>query len=346
MHFPFQQLLLQAPALRSFWLALLILLAFFGCKQNNEALKDQEAARPIALTLCHGSITNILPHLALSQGYFAEEGLQVSIREMDGKKAFDGLGSGECNFAVSGPPPIATADHTRNSFTILATILEDDDATQIVARRDHGIASPSDLRGKRIAIKRGTHSNIFLDKFLRAHGLKASEINLVDLELPEMLKALTTGDIDAFSMTSNLVHDAAEKLGDRAVIFSMAGLNASRAILTTRPDVPMNREKTPGMLKALIKAEKYAAKNPTAAKKSLLKNGQGLTEEEVNSIWKRATIEVTLSNSLLLCLEEQFRWQTAQDKTKAPGSMPNYLDFISPGYLKAIKPDAASVLAP
>ncbi len=323
--------------------SLVLLFLIAGCKQSDKPVSPGPQAAPAALTICHGSIIDILPRIALEQGYFAEEGLTVTLKDLDGQQAFSGLLQGECNFAVSGAPPIVLADPQATPFAILATIFSDDDSAKIIARRDRGIATPQDLKGKRIGVKKGVVGHLFLDLFLMQHGLGQNEVVPVFMAPETFQAALASGEIDGFSMTNRMVRAAAKGLGEKGVVFAAPGLCPIHGILTTRLDIPPNLQATPGVLKALVRAEQYAKREPAAAKGLVAKAAQ-LSAQEMEETWGRATIEVALANSLFVHLEDQYRWQREQGGSQAPPNMPNYLDLVAPGYLRAIKPDAVSVI--
>ena len=317
---------------------LMLLLLVGGCKQK----EGPPAAAPIAVTICHGSVTDILPRIALEQGYFAEEGLAVTLKDLDGKLAFDGMLKGECNFAVSRAPPIVLADPKITPFAILATLLSDDDSTRIVARRDRGVATPQDLKGKRIGVKKGVIGHLFLDLFMMKYGLAQNEVHQVFMDSDKLQPALANGEIDGFSMTNKTVNATARTLGDKGVVFAEPGLNTIHAILTTRLDIPLNQQAASRALKALVRAEQYAKREPAAAK-GLVAKAAALPAQELEEIWSRSTIEVVLAASLFVHLEDQYRWQMERGGSSGPATMPNYLDLVFPEYLRAVKSDAVSV---
>lgn len=320
-----------------------LLLVAGGCKRNEEAGSQGNQAAHLAVTFCHGSVTDILPRIALEQGYFAEEGLALTLKDLDGKQAFDSMLEGDCNFAVSGAPPIVLADPHRTPFAILATVLSDYDSTRIIARRDLGIGTPQDLKGKRIGVKKGVLSQLFLDLFMMKHGLAQNEVVRVFMEPEAFQLALAKGEIDGFSMTNRMVNAAATALGDKSVVFAEPGLNPILGILSTRPDIPLNLQATPRLLRALIRAEQFVKNEPVAAKELVAKENR-ISPREIEGIWARTTIDVALPNFLFVHLEDQYRWQVERGGSPGlGGGMPNYLDLVLPEYLRAIKPDAVTL---
>ena len=343
MHHHFGNRLLSSGCRRCVVVGLVLLLLIPGCKQQDEAASKKQQDATVAVTICHGSVTDILLRIALEQGYFDKEGLSVTLKHLDGKQAYDGMLQGECNFAVSGAPPIVLADPRRTPFTILATVMSDNDSARIIARRDRGIATPVDLKGKRIGVKKGVIGHLFLDLFMMKHGLAQNEVTPVFMESEALPAALASGEIDGFSMTNKMVNVAARSLGDNGVVFAEPGLCPIYGILTTRPDNALNLQAAPRLLKALVRTEQYVKSEPDAAKALVAKDAK-LSPQETEEIWGRTTIEVALANTLFIHLEDQHRWQTERGGDSASAGMPNYLTLVSPEFLRAIKPASVSII--
>ena len=70
--------------------------------------------------------------------------------------------------------------------------------TALVTRKDSGITKPADLRGKRVAVTRGTDPDIFLIRALASVGLTEKDIRPVLLQHPDGRTALDRGDVDAW----------------------------------------------------------------------------------------------------------------------------------------------------
>ncbi|MEO8006411.1 MAG: ABC transporter substrate-binding protein [Betaproteobacteria bacterium] len=67
----------------------------------------------------------------------------------------------------------------------------------IIAKKDSGIAAIRDLKGKKVATLLGSMNDIHLLSQLSNAGLKAEEVQILQMNLPDMPIALARGDIDA-----------------------------------------------------------------------------------------------------------------------------------------------------
>ena len=63
---------------------------------------------------------------------------------------------------------------------------------------DSTIQKLEDLRGKRVAVFKGTNLHLAAVRALASHGLKESDVKLINLDFAASQAALTTKDIDAF----------------------------------------------------------------------------------------------------------------------------------------------------
>ena len=71
--------------------------------------------------------------------------------------------------------------------------------TALVTRKDTGITKVGDLKGKRVAVTRGTDPHIFLVRALASVGLTEKDVTVVPLQHQDGRAALERGDVDAWS---------------------------------------------------------------------------------------------------------------------------------------------------
>jgi sulfonate transport system substrate-binding protein len=151
--------------------------------------------------------------------------------------------------------------------------------TALVTRPDTGITKVEDLKGKSVAVTRGTDPHIFLIRALADVGLSEADITPVLLQHADGKTALTRGDVDAWAGLDPLM--ASAELEDKAQLFfrnpaanSYGILNVREEFLTAQPEV------TARVLTVYEKARTYSLAN-LAEVKDLLVAEAGLAPEVI-----------------------------------------------------------------
>src|SRR5688572_7238569 len=90
-------------------------------------------------------------YAAISEGYFKEEGLDVTLRTYSyGKPAIQSLLSGESNFATVAETPFVQMILQGEKPAVLTTLGKAENSYAVLALTESGIRTPADLRGKKI----------------------------------------------------------------------------------------------------------------------------------------------------------------------------------------------------
>jgi sulfonate transport system substrate-binding protein len=114
--------------------------------------------------------------------------------------------------------------------------------TALVTGKDTSINKIEDLKGRRVAVTRGTDPHIFLVRALRSVGLSERGITPVLLQHPDGKTALVRGDVDAWAGLDPMMAQAQAEDGARLFYRSKEAntwgiLNASDDFLKQYPDV-------------------------------------------------------------------------------------------------------------
>ncbi|HEY6007183.1 MAG TPA: ABC transporter substrate-binding protein [Geobacteraceae bacterium] len=325
------------------WLLLMLLLAAAGCTQRKEHAAVTTAGTKEQVTICQGGILTVLPVVAREKGLFAAEGLDVDLTTCgDGKFAMEAFLAGACTVATVGEPPVVRQSFERDDFRIVASTVSSDNATRILARRDRGITTPRDLKGKKIGVREGTISHFFLDVFLKKNGLTPGDVTVSFVELRKMPQALAAGEIDAYSSSDLYYLEGVQLLGDRAVTFSEPGLCYNAANLVVKRDFLASRPETVRrLLRALVAAEGYVAAHP-AETRQLVAAVRQVAPQDLEAVFRNQRHVMALGPSLILSLENQARW-LIEKGTVARTEIPNYLRFLAPGPLRTVKAAAVTL---
>jgi sulfonate transport system substrate-binding protein len=114
--------------------------------------------------------------------------------------------------------------------------------TALVTRPDTGIRTVADLKGKRIAVTRGTDPHIFLLRALTGAGLTEHDVKIVPLQHADGRLALDRGDVDAWAGLDPFMAQA--EIESHDVLFfrnpdlnTYGVLNVREAFLSEHPEI-------------------------------------------------------------------------------------------------------------
>ena len=115
------------------------------------------------------------------------------------------LAQGKADLATAAEAPFVLAVMKGEGFSIVASVLNLSLGNAIVARRDHGIAVPRDLLGKKVGVTFGTTSEYFLWAFLIGQKLAPGSVTLLDMPPAQLPLDLAKGSIDAIATWQPIV---------------------------------------------------------------------------------------------------------------------------------------------
>lgn len=320
--------------------ALGVAVAGGGCRKGDGAAAIEERIT-VAATAYVG---NCSIAAADANGYFAAEGLQITIRAAaTGKDALAEVMNGQADLATVADVPVMFAVLAQQPVAVIATISTATQDHGIVGRRAAGVGAPADLRGKRIGVPSGTSAHYFLDAFLNSRKIAGEEVRLVNLAPEQLSGALLAGDIDAMAIWQPFVNDGVRRLGASGSVFYGEGVyDVMYNLAGTTRGVAARRGAFERFLKAVTRGTEFCRRNPLEGQK-VVASGAGLDAERVKEMWPAYRFRVGLAQALLLALEHETRWAMKNHFRAAP-SAPNYLDHLQPGPLEAVAPAAVTVI--
>jgi sulfonate transport system substrate-binding protein len=138
--------------------------------------------------------------------------------------------------------------------------------TALVVRKDSPITKVADLKGKKVAVTRGTDPHIFLLRALHESGLTEKDIEMVVLQHPDGRIALEKGDVDAWAgldpMMAQTEIQSGSRLFYRNVNFNSYGVLNVREEFAKQYPAYVER-----VLAAYEKARLWALQNPAEFRK-------------------------------------------------------------------------------
>lgn len=290
------------------------------------------------------SFLSIPVYIAKKQGFFADEGLDVTVEEFSsGKKATESMLNEEIDIATVADMPVVFNSFVRQDFYIVATFTVSYSFVEIIARKDRGINTGADLKGKKIGVNMGTSSHFFLGVFLIHNGMSISEVEIVNINIVDLPEALYNGNVDAISVWQPHTQRAMRLLQDQAVKMPSSEIyRATFNFAMLRSFTEDNQETIIKFLRAIDKAAVFIKSNSVESKE-IISESLKVAIEDVDDLWDGYFFELSLDQSLLTSWDSIARWAIEiglSDNKK----IPNYLDYLFLDALQAVKPEALTII--
>ncbi len=201
---------------------------------------------------------------------FAADGIEINwVLSLGSNKALEFLNSGSVDFSSSAGAAALLAKVNGNPLKSIY-IYSKPEWTALVTRPDTGIAKIEDLKGKTVAVTRGTDPYIFLLRALDSVGLTEKDIQPVLIQHPDGKNALVNGDVDAWAGLDP--HMAQAELDNDAVLFYRNADANTYGVLNVREAfAEENPELVERVLAVYEKARKWSLQHPDEVRAALVR---------------------------------------------------------------------------
>jgi ABC-type nitrate/sulfonate/bicarbonate transport system substrate-binding protein len=324
-----------AHYLTLFTLALVILGLTGSCAKKGQPTPTKITyAMPI-------TVAAIVPYVALEKGFWKAEGLDVKPQMFSaGRLALDALLAKSTEVMSVSETPLMHAILQGNEIYIVATVTEHQEV-KLIARRDHGIQVPADLRGKRVASLPGTNSDYFMYEFLEKNGIPLNEVKVTNMAPPDMVTALIKGDIDAYFAWEPHIYYAQKQLPKESIVFPAGDLYYGRhCVAMNKEFVRSHPEVVEKLIRGFLRAEKFANENPEEAM-AIVSKITGMEVSALRTLWPEYKITVRLDSKLVQILDKEGRWGRSQANSNEP--VPNFQDYIYTQALSKERPSSVDI---
>ena len=231
----------------------------------------------------YNPVSMILKQKGLLEKEFAKDGINIVwVQSAGSNKALEFLNAGSIDFGSTAGSAALVARINGNPIKSIY-VYSRPEWTALVTTRDSRIASVADLKGKRVAVTRGTDPHIFLVRALLDAGLSEKDVTPVLLQHADGKTALIRGDVDAWAgldpmMAQAEIEDGARLFFRKAEANTWGILNVREQFLKEHPDEVRR------VLAAYEEARKYALANYDELKKtfvSVTKLGEAVVDKQL-----------------------------------------------------------------
>ncbi|MEU3274668.1 ABC transporter substrate-binding protein [Saccharomonospora sp. NPDC006951] len=166
-------------------------------------------------------------HLAVKNGYFKEEGLNVSIDQAaSGQAALTKMIGGDAEIAFSSYVPffVAQSKEAADLKFVADAVSTTPDSIQIVTMPNSSVKTVKDLEGKTIAVSAlNTISDALVKSVMKTQGLDYNKVDWVPVSFPDIAGTLSRGDADAGLLIEPYLTAASETAGAVPIIDAATG---------------------------------------------------------------------------------------------------------------------------
>ncbi|TAY38268.1 aliphatic sulfonate ABC transporter substrate-binding protein [Rhizobium leguminosarum] len=217
----------------------------------------------------YNPVSLILKDEGILEKEFEKDGIKITwVQSAGSNKALEFLNAGSLDFGSTAGAAALIGRVNANPIKSIY-VYSRPEWTALVTRKDTGIAKVQDLKGKSIAVTRGTDPHIFLVRALADAGLTEKDVSLVLLQHADGRLALKRGDVDAWAGLDPIMASAEIEDGD--VLFYRKPENNSWGVLNVREEFAIAH---PDLVKRVLasyeKARIEALKDPTKLKAALV----------------------------------------------------------------------------
>lgn len=160
-----------------------------------------------------------------------------------GPQMLEGLNVGAVDIGYVGEAPPIFAQAAGANFVYVAYEGSSPEAESLLIQKDSPIKSVGELKGKKIALNKGSNVHYFLVKLLEKHGLKYSDIQPAFLAPADARAAFERGIVDAWVIWDPYAAASEKQIGARIlanatdVVKNYAYFLAERDFATKSPEL-------------------------------------------------------------------------------------------------------------
>ncbi len=217
----------------------------------------------------YNPVSLVLKKQGLLEKALEKDGIKVRwVQSAGSNKALEFLNAGSIDFGSTAGSAALVARINGNPIKSIY-VYSRPEWTALVAGKDSPISKVADLKGKRVAVTRGTDPHIFLVRALAEAGLTDKDVKFVLLQHADGRLALSRGDVDAWAGLDPMM--AAAEVEEGAKLFYRKPEANTWGILNVREDFA---KKHPDVVKKVLaayeEARKWALAHPDGLKEEFI----------------------------------------------------------------------------
>ncbi len=271
-------------------------LALAACGDDGgEAASDGNGKQSVALMLNWYPYGEHAPfYYGVQEGIFAKHGIKLTIKAGQGStKTVQAVGADQVDFGWADTPAVlANIDKGVPVKSVGVFLQTTPSSVQVF--KDSGIANPSDLKGKTIAVSAGDAPTVMFPTYLKKAGVNPADVKTQNLDPAGKIAAVLSNKVDGLI---GFAHDQGPTIADKSgkemtyLRYSDVGLNYySTGLIAPTDTIDSDPELVKNLVAATSEAFQEAEKHPEAAVKAMVgKDPQMPSQSVLLEQWKETS---------------------------------------------------------
>lgn len=205
-----------------------------------------------------------------------------------GPQLLEALNVGSLDFGHTGEAPPIFAQAAEAPLIYFANEPSNPRGEAIIVPEDSSIKSVEDLKGKKVALNKGSNVHYLLVKALEKYGVDYEDIETAFLPPSDARAAFEKGAVDAWVIWDPFLAEAQRKTGARILVDGIDLVNNREFFLASKTFSEDNPEVLEIIYKAIEKAEKKVQENQIEAAEFLAPQ-IGMDKETLEIVLERRT---------------------------------------------------------
>ncbi|MEI7464027.1 MAG: sulfonate ABC transporter substrate-binding protein [Burkholderiales bacterium] len=189
-------------------------------------------------------------------------GIEVRWSEFPaGPQLLEGLNVGSIDFGTVGEAPPIFAQAAGADLVYVANQPPAPQAEAIVVPKDSPLKSVAELKGKKVALNKGSNVHYLLVKALEKAGVAYTDIQTVFLPPADARAAFERGAVDAWAIWDPFLAAAEKQIGARVLTDGRSLVSNHQFYLASRPYADKNPQVVAAIIDELVKLDAWAIKS-------------------------------------------------------------------------------------
>ena len=186
-----------------------------------------------------------------------------------GPQLLEGLNVGSIDFGTVGEAPPIFAQAAGADLVYVGNEPAASAAEAILVPKDSPITSVAELKGKKVALNKGSNVHFLLVKLLEKAGVQYKDIDTVFLTPADARAAFERGSVDAWAIWEPFFAAAQRQTGARILADGSGVVSNHQFFLASRPYASKRADVTAIVLEEVAAVDQWAKTNPKEAAAAL-----------------------------------------------------------------------------